>query len=155
MSLRNGRYGHEHLARAVVAHIGLGALHTSEALYAAGHVDAQGQPLDGRTGYRWRLPGDQPVPADAFWSITLYDADRYLYPNPLRRHAIGDRSRHLQRDGDGGLTLHIAHHPPARTADRGNWLPAPAGRFYVVLRLYHPSEGAAHWRIPALKPLQA
>jgi hypothetical protein len=149
MSLRNGRYGTQYMARAVVAYIGLGALHPSEALYAASYFDAQLQVLDGTQHYTLHFDAAQVPPAEAFWSVTLYDADRFLYPNPMRRHAVGDRSRHLQRGPDGSLTLRIGHAAPANTA---NWLPAPAGRFYLVLRLYHPSEGAAHWRIP---PLQA
>lgn len=147
MSARNGRYGDEHLLRAIVAYIGLGALAPDEALYASGHFDAGGQPLDGRTSYTLRFaPGDTP-PAAAFWSVTLYGADRYLHPNPLQRHAIGDRTRGLQRDADGGLTLHIAHEAPP---DPGNWLPAPAGPFYLVLRLYHPQGQARGWPVPPL-----
>ena len=87
-------------------------------------------------------------PAEAFWSVTLYDADRYLYANPLRRHAIGDRTRGLRRDPDGGLTLLVQHEAPA---DQANWLPAPAGRFYLILRLYRPREDARGWRIPPLQ----
>lgn len=148
MSPQNGRYGLNYLARAVVAYIGLGALRADEALYAAGHFDAEGQPLLGEAGYTLRFAPSEEPPARAFWSVTLYSADRYLFPNPLRRHALGSRSAGLQRDADGGLTLHISHRAPAQAS---NWLPAPPGRFYLVLRLYHPSEDARAWRIPALQ----
>lgn len=147
LSMRNGRYGSAYLARAIVAYIGLGALATDEALYASGHFDAGGQLLNGQHRYTLRFePGEMP-PVDAFWSVTLYDADRFLYPNALRRHAIGDRTRGLQFDPDGGLTLSVSHQAPA---DVRNWLPAPAGRFYCILRLYHPQDGARGWRIPPL-----
>lgn len=147
LSWRNGRYGDDYFVRAIVAYIGLGALAPHEALYAAGHFDADGDLLEGRRGYRLRFePGDLP-PAEAFWSVTLYDADRFLYPNPLQRHAIGDRTPRLQRDPDGGLTLRIGQ----REVPGANWLPAPAGRFYLILRLYHPRDGVRGWRIPALQ----
>jgi hypothetical protein len=148
MASRNGRYGSAYLARAVVAYIGLGALAPDEALYAAGHFDADGQLFDGRQHYTLRFGPDELPPADAFWSVTLYAADRYLYPNPLARHAIGDRSRGLRHDPDGALTLALSHDAPA---DPCNWLPAPAGRFYLVLRLYHPREDVRGWRIPPLR----
>lgn len=148
LSMRNGRYGNAFMARAVVAYIGLGALAPEEALYAAAHFDADHAPLDGTHHYTLRFePGDLP-PVQAFWSVTLYAADRFLYPNALARHAIGDRSRGLRHDVDGGLTLEVSHSPPANP---NNWLPAPPGRFYLVLRLYHPADHARGWPIPPLQ----
>jgi hypothetical protein len=148
LSWHNGRYGSRYLVRAIVAYIGLGALHTGEAMYASGHFDADGQLFDGRQPYTLHFEPEAMPPAEAFWSVTLYDADRYLYPNPLRRHAVGDRTRGLLRDPDGGLTLRVQHEAPV---DPANWLPAPAGRFYLILRLYHPREDARGWRIPPLQ----
>ena len=65
----------------------------------------------------------------------------------MHRHSIGDRTPGLQFGADGSLQIDFSHAPPARTS---NWLPTPAGRFYLMLRLYHPREGARSWRIPAL-----
>ena len=56
----------------------------------------------------------------------------------------------LKPDADGGLTLEIGHEPPA---DPSNWLPAPAGRCYLVLRLYVPRPEARTWTIPPLQPI--
>ena len=91
--------------------------------------------------------GDLP-PVDAFWSITLYAADRFLYPNDFQRFSIGDRTSGLRHDPDGGLTLQIGHAAPA---DRSNWLPAPNGNFYLILRMYRPRPEARSWRIPPLQ----
>lgn len=145
-----GRYGTRYGVRANVAYRGLGALAPDEAIYAIGDFDVRGQPLDGGTPYAMRFEaGDEP-PVDAFWSITLYDDDRFLYGNDSERHAIGDRTADLQRDADGSLTLHISHTAPT---DTRNWLPAPAGRFYLVLRMYAPRPQVRQWRIPALTPV--
>ena len=92
-------------------------------------------------------------PVDAFWSVTLYDADRFLYDNPQARYAIGDRTRGLQRDPDGGLSLVVSHAPPRDPAFTPNWLPAPAGGFYLVLRMYNPRAEARGWRIPPLRAI--
>ena len=151
LASRAGRYGNDYLVRALTAYIGLGALATDEALYGAGHFDARQEPLTGERRYRMRFePGALP-PVEAFWSVTLYDADRFLYPNEIGRHAIGDRTPGLRLEADGSLEIDFAHRPPA---DTRNWLPAPAGHFYLILRLYHPREGVRQWRIPALQPLE-
>lgn len=152
LASRAGRYGHEYLVRALTAYIGLGALATDEALYGAGHFDSRNAPLDGRRRYTLRFAADEMPPADAFWSVTLYDADRFLYPNAAGRHSIGDRTPGLQFGADGSLQIDFGHTPPPNTA---NWLPTPAGPFYLILRLYHPRDGVRSWRIPALEPLEA
>lgn len=143
-----GRYGSNYLTRALTAYKGLGGLASDEAVYAMGDFDADKQPLDGRHGYVMRFEPGQMPPVDAFWSVTLYDADRFLYPNAISRFAIGDRTRGLRHDPDGGLTLRIGHRAPADTA---NWLPAPAGGFYLILRMYYPRQDARSWRIPPLQ----
>lgn len=143
-----GRYGSEYMVRALTAYKGLGALAAEEAIYALADFDGERQPLDGRHSYRQRFaPGDLP-PVDGFWSVTLYDADRFLYPNAFGRHSVGDRTPGLRPDADGGLTLEIGHESPA---DPANWLPAPPGPFYLVLRLYVPRPEVRTWTIPPLQ----
>jgi len=151
LASRAGRYGSDYLVRALTAYIGLGALAIDEALYGAGHFDAQARPLDGRCRYTLRFAADEMPPAEAFWSVTLYDADRFLYRNELGRHAIGDRTSGLRRESDGALVIDFSHEPPA---DQRNWLPTPDGPFYLILRLYHPREGVRSWKIPALQPVE-
>ena len=65
-----------------------------------------------------------------------------LVENPIGRYSLGDRSPSLRYEPDGSLRLHLGAAPPRDAARHGNWLPAPAGPFYVALRLYVP--GAAH-----------
>ncbi|MEZ5650388.1 MAG: DUF1214 domain-containing protein [Burkholderiaceae bacterium] len=145
-----GRYGSEYMVRALTAYKGLGALAAEEAIYAMSDFDADKQALDGRHRYRLRFaPGELP-PVDGFWSVTLYDADRFLYANPFGRHSIGDRTPGLQADSDGGLSLAIGHDAPA---DPANWLPAPQGPFYLVLRMYVPRPEVRTWPIPPLQRL--
>lgn len=150
-SLGLGRYGHGHLLRACVAMKGLGALAADEAVYASADFDDAGQPLDGRRGYEIYFPPGQLPPVDALWSISLYGADRYFAANPIGRHAIGDRTPGLGYDADGGLRIQIQHAPPASQA---NWLPAPAGGFYLILRLYHPRTSFLEGRY-AIPPVRA
>lgn len=153
LAARAGRYGNDYLVRALTAYIGLGALATDEAIYGAGHFDAHGKPLDGQHSYTLTFTRDNMPPAEAFWSVTLYDADRFLYPNAMGRHAIGDRTQGLYVDSDGSLTLYFSHQPPADANQKANWMPTPIGHFYLILRLYYPTPDARRWKVPPLTPL--
>lgn len=99
-------------------------------------------------------PGQLP-PAKFFWSITMYTLpDRFLHANPLQRYSLGDRTQNLQYDADGGLTIYIGYASPG-VVKESNWLPAPAGPYSAVTRVYGPSEAAikGQWKLPALTPV--
>lgn len=149
-------YGSDYLMRAQVALKYIGALDSLEACYPMAYHDGQGRPLDGHHAYRLRFaPGALP-PAQAFWSLTLYDTrDCMLVPNPLNRFAIGDRTPGLQRDADGGLTLVLQHEQPSAPKSCANWLPAPEGRFYLCLRAYLPTTDMLQgcYELPAIERL--
>jgi hypothetical protein len=131
----------------------IGMLESAEALYPLAWRDAQGAALSGAHRYQLRFAPGQLPPVDAFWSITMYDARDYmLVDNPIDRYAIGDRTPGLRADADGGLTLHIGHAPLPDAAARANWLPAPAGAFYLCLRAYVPRPEMIDGRY-ALPPL--
>ncbi|EYS85678.1 hypothetical protein CF68_10125 [Cupriavidus sp. SK-4] len=150
-SLLLGRYGDDWMQRAVTAMKGLGALRADEAVYAAADYDADGELLHGRHAYALHFPAGHLPPAQAFWSVSLYGADRFFTDNAIGRYALGDHSPGLQYDADGGLTLTISHQRPTQAQD--NWLPAPDGPFYLILRLYHPTDGfmAGGYVIPPLR----
>jgi hypothetical protein len=125
-----------------------------EAVYPAYMLDADNQPLDGAAHqYRLRLPASKPLPAKAFWSLTMYDMPgQLLVANPIDRYLINSPMLpYLKRDADGGLTLYIQHDSPGKELE-SNWLPAPAGPFKMVMRLYLPEpEVLEHkWKLPPL-----
>lgn len=129
-----------HLMRAVAARVGLWGNHAYEAMYAQVFVDAAGEQLTGAHAYTIRF--ETPPPVGAFWSLTMYDMpDYYLCANPIDRYSIGDRTPGLTYGDDGSLTLLIGHTDPGE-AGRANWLPAPAGDFRPVLRMYMPAPEA-------------
>jgi len=146
----------DHFAfRAIIAVSGLAALTPPEAMYLRSAGDGRG--LFGGDGpYRLRL--SQPIPVDAFWSLTMYEARDdgrfFLTENPLNRYSIGDRTRGLVRDADGSLDLWIGRSDPggARTA---NWLPAPKqGPYALTLRAYLPKHEllSGAYRVPPVEP---
>jgi hypothetical protein len=153
-----GTFGRNHLQRARVALMYIGMLESAEAMYPIARVDATGARLNGQHRYRLRFVPGQLPPVYAFWSLTMYDsADCMLVANPIDRYAIGDRTPGLQHDADGGLTLHLSHQAPPDAAASANWLPAPAGDFYVCLRAYLPKPEmvAGDYRLPALERVTA
>ncbi|WP_433798511.1 DUF1254 domain-containing protein [Actinomycetospora sp. CA-084318] len=129
-----GAHGTNHLARAVMNHVGLGANVADENTSFNTHVDAAGDPLAGRSG-PYCLSFDTPPPAHAFWSVTLYHVETgRLYANDLDRYGLGSAS--LGTTGPVAMT--IAHEDPGE----GPWLPCPEGRFYLILRIYAPGDAA-------------
>jgi hypothetical protein len=146
-----GRYGNGHLLRACVAMKGLGALAADEAVYASADFDEAGDPLAGNRRYELYFAPGQLPPVDAMWSLSLYGEDRYFIDNPIQRYAIGDRTQGLTYEPDGGLRIQIQHAAPPSQA---NWLPAPAGGFYLILRLYHPQASFLEGRY-AIPPVRA
>lgn len=142
------RYAH----RATAALGGLWGNHAYEAAYLMTYEDANGEPLSGEHAYRLRLSPTPPV--GAFWSLTMYDLPHYyLVRNPLGRYSVGDRTRGLVYDDDGGLTITMSATPPTDEKAAANWLPAPAGRFRPILRLYAPGEDVLEGRyaLPAIE----
>jgi hypothetical protein len=134
-------FGEDYRERAQVALCYIGALGVEEAMYITADTDAGGAALDGNACYVLHFaPGNLPA-VDAFWSLTAYEKATYmLAENALGRYSLGDRTRGLEYDADGGLRIAISARMPEDPTLRRNWLPAPAERFYLALRLYVPRE---------------
>jgi hypothetical protein len=146
-----GRYGTNYLLRAAVAMVGLGANLREDAIYPRAIVDELGQPLSGAQRYTITFPYGGLPPVSAFWSITLYNAQRTFVENPIHRYAIGDRDD-LTMNSDGSLTIYVQHESPGQ-AREGNWLPAPADAFNLIMRLYWPSASIleGRWTPPPVR----
>jgi hypothetical protein len=149
----NGLFGtradlkNDYLTRAIAAEKGLYGNSLVEAWYG-GYVG------DGTQLQTIHFAKDNLPPARFFWSITLYTLpDRFLYANDLKRYSIGDRTKGLKRDPDGGLTLYVGHVSPGPDKE-ANWLPAPNGKYSAVARIYGPSKAAMDgtWKLPPLTP---
>jgi hypothetical protein len=129
------RYGFNFLSRAVTNHVGLGANVEEENYSFNTFVDSDAAPLNGSEAtYTLTI---KPPPVHAFWSVTLYDAGTFeLFPNPLDRYLINDRTASLKDSLGEPLTVSIQHQRPANDT---LWLPAPQGPFYLVFRAYLPA----------------
>jgi hypothetical protein len=133
-----GDFGTDYRTRAIIAIQGLAANIPAESVYSLATEDREGRALDARHRYRLTLPRGAP-PAEAFWSLSLYqatvDGGLYFADNELHRYALGSTTPDLQRRKDGVLEISIQRERPA---DVANWLPAPSGRFALMMRAYLP-----------------
>ena len=133
-----GEPGNDILMKAACARDWTAANLAPEAVYWTTTVDSAGQTLSGGHDYVLHFPPRGLPPNDAFWSLTMTDAQKRLVANPANRYAVGDRSG-LVPNADGSLDIYIQTASPA--GHESNWLPAPAGDFMLWLRAYQP--GAA------------
>ena len=133
-----GEPGNGLLRRAACAVIFLGPINVpQEAMYWTTGKDGAGHTLNGRHDYIMHFPAGQLPPNHAFWSLTMGDAKNRFVANPLDRYSVGDRSG-LVPNADGSVDIYIQNTAPA--GYESNWLPAPAGKFLLWLRVYIPGE---------------
>ena len=76
-----GVYGNYYLKRAIVAQFGLGANLPEDAIYPLNLGDEAGKPLDGANKYAIHFERATLPPAEAFWSVTLYDSEGFQVAN--------------------------------------------------------------------------
>jgi hypothetical protein len=143
-----GVYGNYYLKRAIIADAGLGANLPEDAIYPLNIGDQTGKPLDGASKYSIHFDKVSIPPVDAFWSITLYDADGFQVANALNRFAVSSWMP-FEYNPDGSLDLYFQNESPG-AGKESNWLPAPKGPFNLTMRLYAPKSDAltGKWNPP-------
>lgn len=145
------QFGRDYLSRAAISLQTIYPNAPDHAIYGRANIDLDGNPLIGKNTYQLYFEAGQFPPVDWFWSATLYDASTTaMYPNPLERYAISDRTPGLKFGDDGSLTLLFGHNEPE---DKSNWLPAPEDEFYLIIRLYaaKPEVLAGEWTPPPIR----
>jgi len=119
-------------------------------VYMATYQDHDGDWLDGGVNYVLHLPPN--VPAESFWSMTLYDVDtRCIIRN---EQGIADRSSRMDLlvNEDGSIDLYFG--PDAPAGKKGNWIPTVAGKaWFPYFRLYSPKQAFLDktWVLPDIE----
>lgn len=146
MMFEGGHYGNDYLSRASINLRAAGLNVPERALYPNRYTDANGQQLSGQHQYKMTMPAD--APAEAFWSLTMYDAENlFMVENQIDRYSIStNRKEELTYAEDGSLPVCIQYDKP--TDDSCNWLPAPKDDFYLHLRLYEPTQAVLENQYP-------
>jgi hypothetical protein len=148
------------LLRAAAAKAGIYGNDAVEAVYPMSRNDGTGQPLDGsKHKYSLTFATGQFPPVNAFWSVTMYDGKtQLLIQNPINRYLINSPMlSNMKKNEDDPLTLYIQKDSPGQEKE-ANWLPAPDGPIYLVMRLYWPKTeapsilppGEGTWQPPAV-----
>ncbi len=125
-------------------------------IYPVIAVDGDGKLLSGSNNYNIRSRVNDLPPAKFFWSLTMYGfPSRLLVANPIDRYLLNTPMMpNWVKDADGGYTYFIQNEAPGKDK-QANWLPAPKDGFYLVMRLYGPSEAAQDGIWKASHPIRA
>jgi hypothetical protein len=153
-------YNGDWLKRAAAAKGGIYGNDGIEAMYPMARDDADGNPLDGsKHNYTLTFAAGKLPPVNAFWSVTMYDGkSQLLIENPINRYLINSPMLpDMKKNDDGSLTLYIQKDSPGKDKE-ANWLPAPNGPIYLVMRLYWPKTeapsilpaGSGSWNPPGI-----
>ena len=146
-----GEPGNGFLFRAACAQTFPGPVNVpQEAMYWTTDIDGVGHMLSGEHDYVMHFPAGQLPPNNAFWSLTMGDDHNRFVPNPMNRFSVSDRSG-LVPNTDGSVEIYIQNAAPA--GHESNWLPAPAGKFILWLRVYQPGEAILNgtYRVPPME----
>ncbi len=148
-----GTYGTSYLKRTLVAKGGLGANLPEDAVYPTAVFDGDGKLLSGENKYVLHFEKGKLPPANAFWSITMYDMDGFQVPNSINRFAVGSYDK-FAFNSDGSLDIHVQSSSPGKEKE-ANWLPAPKGQFQPSMRIYSPRAEVldSSWAPPPFKKL--
>ena len=143
-----------YIPRAVAAHLGLYGNSGAEAIYPSYIMESPGVPFNAaENNYSLNFKKDELPPVNAFWSLSLYDGKTQLFiHNELDRYLLNSNDMEgYNYNDDGSLTLYIQKESPRKELE-SNWLPAPDGPFYCILRLYGPKQDAltGAWVNPTL-----
>jgi hypothetical protein len=153
--VNNAQWGTDYLNRTATAMSNMYENRPKETKYIFADDDSQGKQLHGQNTYAVIFPKGQLPPVKGFWSLTLYNAEHFFHPNPLKRYSLGTKDKTLKYNADGSLTLYAGAKSPGKDKET-NWLPAPEGPFSLHVRAYWPDQVILDgtWKPPAIEQVQ-
>ena len=153
-TIKTGLYGTDYVQRALITVVGLGANRPQDAVYPMSQRASVLEAYEGGKKYTLRFEKGQLPPVKGFWSLTMYDEQMFFVANPINRYSMSVRTN-PKFEPDGSLVISIQNESPGADKE-ANWLPAPKGKFHLMLRLYWPDENDpsildGSWVIPPVK----
>ncbi len=148
-----GTYGTDYTRRAAIAYAGLGAPTPEDVLYPVTVSDSKGRALNSNEDYVLHFDKGQLPPANAFWSLHVYNDKHGFADNPANRYVLRSTDG-LKYNADGSLDIYIQRRDPGERK-RSNWIASPATEapFLLSMRLYWPQDTALDglWAPPPVK----
>ena len=143
-----------YILRAGAALLGLYGNSGEEAVYPGYFHDKDGNPFNAaQQNYAMTFEAGNLPPVRAFWSLSMYDGHTQLFiHNPLDRYLLNSSMvDEFAKEEDGSIVFYIQKDSPGEEKE-ANWLPAPDGPFYLVLRMYLPEDDIfeGKWTPPTL-----
>jgi hypothetical protein len=151
----NAEWGTDYLNRTSTAKSNMYENRPEETKYIYRDDDSQGNQMNGANTYTITFAKGEVPPVQGFWSLTLYDAEHFFYPNPLNRYSLGTKNKTLKYNPDGSLTLYAGAKSPGEEKE-SNWLPAPNGPFSLYLRAYWADKAIldGQWKPPLVSRVE-
>jgi hypothetical protein len=147
----------DYFNRALGVNVGIFGNVKKVSVYFASSKDDKGELFDGsKHNYEITFTKDQIPPAKNFWSFTMYKLpQRWLVDNPINRYSIGSSTPGLKTAADGSITIYFSAKSPGKDKE-SNWLPAPEGPFWPILRTYGPGKTILDktWKLPVIKQVK-
>ncbi len=116
---------------------------------------ADGEPMNALNDYVIRMSKDELPPAQAFWSLTLYDSQNgFFIPNDHKKYSVGENAG-MKLDEEGGIEIYVAAEKPKGVPEE-NWLPINRKdeNMDIILRIYVPDlEKMKTWSPPKAEKL--
>jgi hypothetical protein len=124
--------------------VGWGGMQKQDALY----IPFTPKKNDGKTPYVLNVPKDVPVVGNGFWSVTVYDQDRFMVKNEYDAYSFNNVT--AKRNADGSATIHFGGDP-----NQVNFLPIVEG-WQILIRMYRPSKEILDgtWKFPLPVPVE-
>jgi hypothetical protein len=132
------------LAYAVPAKLG------EASFYLVSYKDAAGQPLEGNTSYRLRIPPN--VPAQQFWAVTIYDLETAGFIRESPRVGVDSYDQKMRRNADGSVDVYFG--PAAPPGQETNCVSTVPGKAWLAMfRFYGPEKSLFEksWKLPDIE----
>jgi hypothetical protein len=133
--VNNAQWGTDYLNRTGTAKSNIYDNKPDETKYIYRDLDSKGRQLHGKNNYTVTFPKGELPPVKGFWSMTLYNEHHLFESNKLNRYSLGTKSKSLQYNPDGSLTLYFGAKSPGKDKET-NWVLAPKGTFSLYIRAY-------------------
>ena len=154
-SANNAEWGYDYLMRTSTARSNMFDNRPSETQYFYTDGDSQGVQLEGKHLYAVTFPDGGLPPVNGFWSMTIYNHHHLFEVNDLNRYSLGTKSKDLQFNPDGSLTLYVSTQSPGKDKET-TWVPAPRGTFSLYIRAYWGKEAIldGSWKPPVIEKVK-
>ncbi|MFC2164268.1 DUF1214 domain-containing protein [Acidobacteriota bacterium] len=130
-------------------------LPSDQAVYP-GIGTSDGESMNAQYDYLVRMSKEEMPPAQAFWSVTLYDAaNGFFIPNDHKKYSVGENAG-MKLNDEGGIEIYIAAEQPPGVPEE-NWLPINRGDevLDLIMRIYDPDlEKMETWKTPKAEKIK-